>query len=1093
MKKLALMLALCLLISMLPSPVLADEIVSEPIDAVPEEVVAQLGESGLAVSEPEPTEEAGEAEEGTEEGWFVPEFGTEPEADATPTPEPSAEATAAPGEEPTPEPTAEPTPEPEPTPAAPQLSAEEVTLGVGETLALTATLPEGVIGAVSYRSDNADVAKVGADGTITAIAPGEAAILAGVEGGAEAVCLVHVKNAPDAVRFAEAELTLGKGETLEDVEIILGSGDGECAGAYTLSSGNRKIVKITADGGVQGVRTGTATLTVKTYNGLKATCPVTVKKAPYDLALALDAETLGVGEEGAALLTMAEDAAGRATFVSDKPGVVEVDPATGALRAVKKGTAVITATAYNGASASATVTVKKAPKQVTLKPAEMTLGVGMQLPIRAVLNSGSAGSIRLTSAKKRVATVKNGVVKGVKAGETVIRAETYNGLTAECAVVVKPAPTSVTLPAETIYIGLGETLTLTPDVGDSASTFTYTSSNKSRVRAYADGRIKGLKTGSAYVKVKTYNGKSCRAKIVVRKAPEWVKITPRKAGMAVGEVVQLTAKLPSKRAGKVTFASSKPDVAQVDAQTGTVTALAAGSATITAEAFNGVRAKCKITVYPQPEWIEVGDTSLKLGVGQVWPLSVEISPGSRSPIAYESADSAVARVNAEGVITAVGEGRTEISVNTNAEGVSAKVTVKVVPAPDTMRLRKKKVTLNVGETYTIKPVLPSGTAAGYTYETEDAGIAAVSESGEVFAAGRGATTITVTTHNGLTATMTVKVYDPTYPESVTITNAPIEMTVGDTLQLELTCEPETAEPGLVWESNDEEIVTVSNKGVIKALSSGYVYVRATSTRNPEIFLEFKMSVARPGQTLVIPARQTKIAGVPENLEKIDAIRKVSIREINQLLEAGTISAGDAARRREIVNNIFKDYAFPWMTPEYQPYWKWENSEGGVKDFKPGIMYYGLPYISGSGNNRRYNRAKALSESRYTDTGDGYYMLNRGNLLNGKYVGNDCSGLVDQAIWGTNSSHSGDRTADIAVSSAYKTITDVTKMRPGDLICKGNAHVIMFLYYTNDEHTKMMFIENGGSEPGTNTVHCLVGRIYYYQWAGYRIRRLRELG
>ena len=101
--------------------------------------------------------------------------------------------------------------------------------------------------------------------------------------------------------------------------------------------------------------------------------------------------------------------------------------------------------------------------------------------------------------------------------------------------------------------------------------------------------------------------------------------------------------------------------------------------------------------------------------------------------------------------------------------------------------------------------------------------------------------------------------------------------------------------------------------------------------------------------------------------------------------------------------------------------------------------------------------------------------------------------MDAAIWGTNSSHSNDRTKEIASSSAYKTIKGYENMRTGDLICKGGSHVVMFLYYANADKTKIMVIENGGPEPATNTVHCSIFDLSYYISGGYIVRRLASLG
>ena len=169
-----------------------------------------------------------------------------------------------------------------------------------------------------------------------------------------------------------------------------------------------------------------------------------------------------------------------------------------------------------------------------------------------------------------------------------------------------------------------------------------------------------------------------------------------------------------------------------------------------------------------------------------------------------------------------------------------------------------------------------------------------------------------------------------------------------------------------------------------------------------------------------------------------------------------------------MTNAFADYSFVWMTPAYQRYWKAENSENGVKDFKPGIVYYGMPYISGGADNRRYNWQKAVGENRYVYGGDGYYLLNQSRLLNGLYVGNDCSSFCNAANWGVTSSRIGDRTDDIFTSSYYKTVS-LNNLRPGDMICLANRHVVFFLYYVDSAHTQIMILENGGAEAGVKAV------------------------
>lgn len=760
---------------------------------------------------------------------------------------------------------AEPPAAPHVDPNGPQLPAYDVFLGQGEGYLLNAVMPAGREGAISYLSPNEAVASVTPEGLVTAVGVGDVRLTITAYDGTYAECDVHVRFAPQRAAFTVSELALGKGENALPPTASASSDAGEAAGAYTLVSSNAKILVVEANGTITAKKKGKVALVATYYNGVTATCLVTVSKAPKKLTLAAKSCTLGVGETTQIVAKLPKGTASRLTYASENPAVAAVD-ASGAVQAVGVGATRVCAVSFNGKRAYMSVTVLPAPQTITFGASERVLGVGMSVD-GASVDAGAAGDITYNIANPAVVTVSNGKLFAVGVGETDVVASTYNGLTATCRMIVKPAPQGVRLPYATITLGVGESVQLQPDVGDSASTFTYKSSSKKRVSVTADGLVTALKKGSATITVKTYNKKSCKLKVVVQSAPPALAITPIRTDLPVGGQMTLTSNKPN-----TSYASTNPDIAQVDAQTGVITAIAAGTTEIVASIENGQQARCAVTV------------------------------------------------------------------------------------------------------------------------------------------------------------RAVEVQQPTEESQPTEEQQPVE----------------------------------EQQGVAEVV-------------------------------LTIPARTTDVAGIAGNLAKIDAIRVCAIQQIEKLRSAGTITDADAGKRRSMVNNAFGDYAFPWMTPAYQAYWKAANSEGGVKDFQPDRVYYGLPYISGSGSNRLYNAARALSEARYTDSGAGYYVLNQGNLLNKKYCGNDCSGYVNAAIWGVGNKHSADRTTDIAKSTAYTTISDFGSMRTGDLICKSDSHVVMFLYYASADKSTIMIIENGGSEPGTNTVHCIIMDVAYYQTKGYSVRRLASLG
>ena len=1119
MKKLAMLLALCLIVTALPVAAFAEdgaveelqaaefvEVIEESEDA--EEMVSEavIGEEGPAteeaIEEPLPdvgAEDMPELEE-SQEAQEAQEPQDAPEEEQV-TANALAEAALAEGPE---EDAAEQSDAaeegelqsnaPHVDPDGPVLASNEITLGAGETFALKPTLPAGKTGEIVLASSDPAVATVSANGTVTAVAPGDACITAAAIDSTYSECIVHVKKAPDKVAFSVKSLNIGKGESTDALKVVIGSAEGEYAGSYTFSSSKPKYVKVTSDGTVKGVKEGkSATITVKTYNGKTATCKVSVLKAPKKITVSADKKSLGLGETGRITYTLPKKTASQATFTSDDPAVVAVDAKTGEITGVGIGKTRVCAKTFNGKKGYVTITVGAAPESVSFKTEKIRLGVGMKLTAAASLNAGAAGGITYTIQNSAIASCSGTTLKGLSKGETVLTATTYNGKTAQCAVVVTAAPSYVKLPYSTLNVVAKQSVKLEPDVGDSASTYTFSSDNKKYVKVSADGTVTGVKKGSATITIKTYNNKKVKLKVNVVKAASSVSVSPTKLELGIGETGKLKPSFPKGTSAIVTYSSGDTSVAVVDAKTGVVTGVAPGSAVITATTHNGKKATATVEVFTAPEWVDLSESFIEIAETQTYKLNVKLSPGSRSPLKFSSQNTAVASVSGDGVITGTGGGSTVVTVETNVPGVTASLNVTVLPAPKSVTLDKTSLTLNVGETTQMVPTIEAGTVTEFTFTSSNEDVATVSEEGNVVAVSKGKVTLTVTTHNGKKATLALTVEDPWFPEELKLTNAPDFMKAGKSIQLQWTAKPETAVADFVFSSSDESVATVDSDGLLKGVSYGYAKITAKSKRNPNITLTFTVGVETDHVTLEIPARTTSVSGISANLAKIDAIRVSAIEQINLLQSGGVISSSDAAKREKIVNNAFKDYAFPWMTLKKQKYWKAANSEGGAKDFKTNRVYYGIPYISGSGSNREYNAAKAVKEKRFYDSGKGYYVLNQKKLLKSKYCGNDCSCFVDAAIWGTNSGHSDDRTKEIAKSSAYKTVGNYKNLRTGDLICKGGSHVVMFLYYINADKTKMMIIENGGIEAGTNTVHCMVMKTSWYTGRGYKVRRLKSLG
>lgn len=1090
MRKLALLLTLCLVVTMLPGVgYTEDDFAPNGLEV---QIEGQVSEDDLQLEIDEADvgdlvldgdldidlEGSGEAIELGDEVGALQLPGDEQEA---PTAQNTGEASEGEGTE------AKPYADPD----GPKLDADRMTLGIDDFRYLISENKRG--DGVTYISSNSNIAKVYKSGRVTGVAEGFAIITAVGDNGSYSECFVYVKKAPVKVSFGVERLSIAKGEYYRDLQVILGDPAEEYGGTYTLTSENKHVVKVKSGNVLKGVKAGKARIKVETYNGLKGTLEVTVKKAPDKVTLSVDKPVLGVGERGNVSYKLPKDTASAVTFASSNPDIVSVDSATGKLQALAVGEAQIRGTTFNGKEGTVTVTVAPAPESVAFESDTIKLGLGMKLKVAAVLNEGAAGAIAYGVSNKKKVKLSDGVITGLKVGKTLLKARTYNKLTAKCVIEVVEAPTKVKLPWKELNIGVNESRRLEPDVGSSASTFTYSSSNKKVVKVAKDGTITGVKKGTATITVRTYNDKTCKLKVTVVKAPDSVSLSPDSLELAVGESSALTWTFPKGTSAGVTFASSDPTVAQVDPQTGVVTGISGGKATITVTTSNGKTDQTEVTVLSAPEWIRFTEDYVEIGVLQSFRPTVEMDQGASAELAFRSSDSWVATVSEDGTVTGVAPGEATITASTAVDGIAAQMLVKVKPAPKKVKFKPTQMTLNVGDTVLLMPAITKGSATGFTYVSSAPEVAAVADDGTLSALSRGEATVTVTTSNNLTANLKVTVEDPYYPQGAELTNAPTSMKAGETLQLTWKVTPAGAEVDFAWESSNAEIAYVDEAGVLHAVGMGYATITATSRRNPEIVLNFRVTVETDDVTLTIPARITGTGGIEANLALIDNIRQCTINQIDALKANGKITSDDASKRKRIINNAFVDNAFPWMTLKKQIYWEDGYAQGGAKDFKPKQVYYGVPYTQ---DHRGYNVNLLLERNFYYDSGKGYYILDQSKFKNdgkdGGYRGSDCSTFVSTAIWGTGTEHSHDRTKNIASSSAYKT-KDYEDLRPGDLICKSKEHVVMFLYFVNAEKTKMMITENGGNEHGSNTVHCVIKNVSEYRSKGYKVRRLKNLG
>ncbi|MBQ3543804.1 MAG: Ig-like domain-containing protein [Lachnospiraceae bacterium] len=169
------------------------------------------------------------------------------------------------------------------------------------------------------------------------------------------------------------------------------------------------------------------------------------------------------------------------------------------------------------------------------------------------------------------------------------------------------AVTGISLDKSSVSVLEGENIKVTATITPSDATYKtikWTSSNTS-VATVAGGNITGIAPGTATITATTKNGKTATVKVTVSTNPNIIKpmgvsLSPSTLTITVGNTGKLTATVsPENTTDKsLTWTSSDTSVATVN-KSGVVTAVAEGTATITATTFNGYKATATVTVEPK--------------------------------------------------------------------------------------------------------------------------------------------------------------------------------------------------------------------------------------------------------------------------------------------------------------------------------------------------------------------------------------------------------------------------------------------------------------------------------------------------------------
>lgn len=252
---------------------------------------------------------------------------------------------------------------------------------------------------------------------------------------------------------------------------------------------------------------------------------------------------------------------------------------------------------------------------VALNKKVATINVGKTVTVKATVTPANAANKTLawTSSNTKIATVSNGVVKGVKAGRVVITAKTTDGsnISATCTVTVKQPVTSISLSKKaTMYTGKKLTLKAKVNPANASNkALTWKSYNTKIAKVASNGVVTGVKAGTVKITATAKDGsrKSATCTVTVRQSVS--KITLSKTNVVLpkkGSSYNVKVTVAPKNAynKNVAVKSAKTKVAKVSAstvksgKTVKITAVKKGTTKVVFTAKDGSKksATCKVTV-----------------------------------------------------------------------------------------------------------------------------------------------------------------------------------------------------------------------------------------------------------------------------------------------------------------------------------------------------------------------------------------------------------------------------------------------------------------------------------------------------------------
>lgn len=366
--------------------------------------------------------------------------------------------------------------------------------------------------------------------------------------------------------------------------------------------------------------------------------------------------------------------------------------------------------------------------------------------------------------------------------------------------------------------------------------FEYKSSDDTIAKVDDKGNVTPVSPGTVIITVKDNEGNTDHTYVTVEDDDLVFQNSSYNLNESDSLKVDYDIKGNKYKSSDIVWSSSDSDVCSVDSN-GVLYGKKEGTVTITAKIGDKIQKKFNVMINKNkilPTSLSISINNLNLFIGESEKINATVLPVDTliNKVYYSSKNENIASVDDKGIVVGKGIGNTIVTAST-INGIKKTVDVVVnkknIPVSK-VYFKNSNVDLEVGKSikldYVIEPSNATDKNVQFNY---DKNMVSIDENGVLKALKSGNTTVELISSNGIKSILSVRIKsNDVSVTDIKLSVSEISLEVGKSKKIDYTVLPSNATNKEITYLSDNNIVSVDNYGVIKALKVGTSHVRFQS-------------------------------------------------------------------------------------------------------------------------------------------------------------------------------------------------------------------------------------------------------------------------